>query len=250
MGQDTYHGVGRAHGLSFSVPPHMPLPRSWKNMFSELKQRPRDCSDRRRDAFPLGRSERSSVAECDADGAKKKSPVPTTVRDGSASADAVIQALVEREDPVVFVLWGKAAQEKVAHILENKKTPHALLIATHPSPYSAYSSFGGCKHFSKINQLLTSWGEGPHRLGVVLTMQLPEHLRAHIDLCSAQGVSLKQIAEENVAPLFPLPSRWSWEEDRADLPLRKSKRLAYLLTRFPATNAALADVLRRLPEKE
>ncbi len=159
MGQDPYHGVGQAHGLSFSVPPGMPMPPSLKNIFLELKQ---DLGIAQPTTGCLSAWAKQGVLLLNATlTVRKKEPRSHYGKGWECFTDAVIQALVEREDPVVFVLWGKAAQEKVAHILENKKTPHALLIATHPSPYSAYSGFFGCKHFSKINQLLTSWGKDP-----------------------------------------------------------------------------------------
>ena len=69
--------------------------------------------------------------------------------------DAVMASLCDREDPVIFVLWGRSAQEKVGHIVKaNKKTKVFLLTAAHPSPLSAYRGFFGCGHFSKINKIL------------------------------------------------------------------------------------------------
>lgn len=75
--------------------------------------------------------------------------------------DAVIERLSEREDPVIFVLWGKTAQEKCLSILKETNQRHFVLKAAHPSPYSAHSGFFGCRHFSKINELLKKHGKQP-----------------------------------------------------------------------------------------
>ncbi len=74
--------------------------------------------------------------------------------------DAVIRALSEREEPLVFLLWGKSAQEKF-QIAAEVKGRHAVLTAAHPSPYSAANGFFGCRHFSKTNDWLTRWGKVP-----------------------------------------------------------------------------------------
>jgi uracil-DNA glycosylase len=75
--------------------------------------------------------------------------------------DAVVARLVQRPDPVIFVLWGKTAQEKCRQILEQTTNRHFVLTAAHPSPYSAYAGFFGCRHFSKINELLKKLGKEP-----------------------------------------------------------------------------------------
>lgn len=75
--------------------------------------------------------------------------------------DAVVRKLIEREDPIVFVLWGKSAQEKCQQILDSGTGGHAVLVAAHPSPYSAYNGFFGCRHFSKVNAYLEKWGKAP-----------------------------------------------------------------------------------------
>ena len=76
--------------------------------------------------------------------------------------DAVVEALCQREDTLVFILWGKSAQEKCDSILSKRKHPHTVLIAAHPSPYAA-TQFFGCRHFSKANQCLANWGKTPIR---------------------------------------------------------------------------------------
>ena len=75
--------------------------------------------------------------------------------------DAVIASLMRREDPLVFVLWGKSAEGKYQQIVQHTKTAHAVLVAAHPSPYSASAGFFGCKHFSKINTYLKKFGKAP-----------------------------------------------------------------------------------------
>lgn len=159
MGQDPYHGTGQAHGLSFSVPCGIRQPPSLKNIFREL-------SDDVKVPLP--------TEGCLTSWAKQGVLLlnaTLTVRAGEPRShygkgwerftDAVIAQLVAREDPVVFILWGKSAQEKCEQILQHKNTQHAVLVAAHPSPYSAHSGFFGCRHFSKANGYLTKWGKQP-----------------------------------------------------------------------------------------
>jgi len=75
--------------------------------------------------------------------------------------DAVVAKLAERKDPLIFVLWGKSAQEKCQKILDASSGHHLVLKAAHPSPYSAANGFFGCDHFIKINQALTRFGTAP-----------------------------------------------------------------------------------------
>lgn len=152
LGQDPYHGPGQAHGLSFSVLPGIPLPPSLKNIFLEIK------NDLGVNTFNSGWL--NSWAE---QGVLLLNSV-LTVRQGQPGShnnqgwerftDSIIQVLVERKDPVIFVLWGKSAQDKCNSVLYNKNTHHYILSAAHPSPFSAYKGFFGCCHFSKINDLL------------------------------------------------------------------------------------------------
>ncbi|MBS0604784.1 MAG: uracil-DNA glycosylase [Verrucomicrobia bacterium] len=159
IGQDPYHGPGQAHGLCFSVPCGIPVPPSLKNIYLELEQDlgippPKDGC--------LSSWAKQGVLLLNA---------TLTVRAGEPKShyglgwerftDAVVRRLIKREDPIVFVLWGKSAQEKLEHILQDQKTAHAVLTAPHPSPFSAYSGFFGCRHFSKINAFLEKWGKTP-----------------------------------------------------------------------------------------
>jgi uracil-DNA glycosylase len=159
IGQDPYHGPGQAHGLSFSVPCGIPLPPSLKNIFLEIKE-----------DLGISPPHEGCLSSWASQGVLLLNAT-LTVRAGEPKShygkgweqftDAVVARLIRREDPIVFVLWGKSAQEKLQHILQHQKTPHATLTAAHPSPYSAHSGFFGCRHFSKVNRFLEKWGKIP-----------------------------------------------------------------------------------------
>ena len=155
IGQDPYHEPGQAHGLCFSVQDGTPLPPSLKNIYKELWD-------------DLGVSRTSG---CLTDWAKQGVMLLNavlTVRQGQAGShagkgwetftDHVIELLNDREDPVVFLLWGGYARKKKA-LITNRR--HYVLEASHPSPLSAYSGWFGCRHFSKANAILTSMGKSP-----------------------------------------------------------------------------------------
>lgn len=158
MGQDPYHGEGQAHGLSFSVPRGVAQPPSLQNIFKELKE-------------DLGVEPPSHG--CLLDWAKQGVMLlnaTLTVRAGEPKShfgrgwevftDRVIELLCNRKDPIVFILWGKSAAEKLEHICKN--APHHLVLkASHPSPFSAYTGFFGCRHFSKTNEFLQKAGKKP-----------------------------------------------------------------------------------------
>lgn len=160
MGQDPYHGAGQAHGLSFSVQKGIRPPPSLQNIFKELS------SDMGVMIQPQGSLE--SWAE---QGVLLLNAI-LTVQEGKPLAhqklgweqftDAAVRALVEREDPVVFLLWGNNAMQKCINVAELKTgSHHFILTAPHPSPFSAYAGFFGCKHFSKANTILQSLGKAP-----------------------------------------------------------------------------------------
>lgn len=154
MGQDPYHNPLQAHGLSFSVPDGVKLPPSLKNIFKELKNdlnidNKSGCLDSWASQGVLLLNATLTVTE--------KTPMSHHGRGWEQFTDAVVASLVEREDPVIFVLWGNAAKKKVQHI-ENH-TKHVLLTAAHPSPFSAHSGFFGCQHFSRINEILSKLGQ-------------------------------------------------------------------------------------------
>lgn len=161
MGQDPYHGPGQAHGLSFSVPKGISIPPSLQNIFKELRD---DLGIQ----IPLhgclnSWSEQGVLLLNATLTVRQSEPMSHCGRGWERFTDDVIIKLSERKDPVIFVLWGKSAQKKCSHILlkGNFSGSHYLLTAPHPSPFSAHSGFFGCRHFSKVNEILMSLGKVP-----------------------------------------------------------------------------------------
>lgn len=156
LGQDPYHGAGQAHGLCFSVQPGVKPPPSLMNIFKEYS------SDL---GYPMPSS--GDLSKWAKEGVLLLNTV-LTVEEGKAAShkkrgweqftDRIIQKLSEREDPIVFILWGAFAHSKIPMI---RVPPHAILKTVHPSPLSAYNGFWGSKHFSKTNEILKSWGKAP-----------------------------------------------------------------------------------------
>ncbi|MBX7109779.1 MAG: uracil-DNA glycosylase [Chitinophagales bacterium] len=155
IGQDPYHGPGQAHGLCFSVADGIPPPPSLINIFKELKN---DL------AIPVSTS--GNLTKWAEQGVLLLNALLTVRANQPAShhgkgweifTDAVIRTISEKSAGVVFLLWGKFAQEKQALIDSSK---HHILKAAHPSPFSA-TNFYGCRHFSKTNSLLISGGKTP-----------------------------------------------------------------------------------------
>lgn len=158
MGQDPYHGPGQAHGLSFSVPCGIPQPPSLKNIFKEQNQ---DLNINLPKEGCLSSWAKQGVLLLNATlTVRSGEPKSHYGRGWEVFTDAVVAKLVERKDPLVFVLWGKSAQEKIGSVLEGKITSHVVLTAAHPSPYSVLGFFG-CHHFSQINEALKKWGKDP-----------------------------------------------------------------------------------------
>lgn len=156
LGQDPYHGVGQAHGLSFSVPDGVRLPPSLKNIFKELSE-------------DLGiKSPKSGNLEKWAQHGVLLLNATLSVRNGEAGShqgkgwerftDQVIKTISDLRAGIVFLLWGKYAQDKIGLIDTDK---HFILTAPHPSPFSVYRGFFGCKHFSKANSILIDNGLEP-----------------------------------------------------------------------------------------
>ncbi len=160
MGQDPYHGPGQAHGLSFSVPHGVSIPPSLKNIYKELQADlgitppTHGCLLHWAEQGVLLLNATLTVRQNDA--------LSHHGRGWERFTDAVVNALCERQEPVIFVLWGKSAQAKCNHILTAQGVKcHAVLTAAHPSPFSAYQGFFGCRHFSQINALLHARGVKP-----------------------------------------------------------------------------------------
>lgn len=155
LGQDPYHGEGQAHGLSFSVPEGIGKPPSLVNIFKEIN------ADLGLPVPATGNLEKW------ADQGVLLLNATLTVRANTAGShqkrgwenftDAAIKKLSEKRENLVFILWGRFAQNKEVLIDANK---HLILKAAHPSPFSAYNGFFGCKHFSKTNEYLRSKGIG------------------------------------------------------------------------------------------
>ncbi len=148
LGQDPYHGLGEAHGLSFSVKEGVRKPPSLQNIFKELEN---DLGIKR---------EASDLTDWAKQGVLLLNSIMTVVEDRPLShkdkgwenfTDAIIKALNNREKPVIFLLWGSYARSKKEYIT-NKQ--HYIIESVHPSPLSANRGFFGSNPFSKINNIL------------------------------------------------------------------------------------------------
>ena len=150
LGQDPYHGAGQAHGLSFSVQRGVAVPPSLKNMYKELET---DIDGFKTPAHGnLTHWAEQGVLLLNATLTVRASEAGSHQNRGwEIFTDAIIKALSEKREHLVFLLWGKYAQQKASLIDQEK---HYVLTAAHPSPFSAYNGFFGSKHFSKANQLL------------------------------------------------------------------------------------------------
>ena len=155
LGQDPYHGKGQAHGLCFSVPPGIPQPPSLVNIFKELN------ADLGIPVPPHGNLEnwaRQGVLLLNATLTVRASQAGSHQNRGWENfTNAVIKKISQDRTGVVFLLWGRYAQVKEA-LVDGKK--HLVLKAAHPSPFSAYNGFFGCRHFSKTNEYLEQQGKG------------------------------------------------------------------------------------------
>lgn len=157
LGQDPYHGAGQAHGLSFSVPNGIKPPPSLVNIFKEIQSdigipMPKDYGNLTRWA------EQGILLLNAALTVRANEPFSHAKFGWAQFTDAVIQNISDQKSGIIFLLWGKFAQEKQILIDETK---HYVLKAAHPSPFSADKGFFGCKHFSKTNELLVKKGLAP-----------------------------------------------------------------------------------------
>lgn len=153
IGQDPYHNDGQAHGLCFSVKPDVEIPPSLVNIYKELEA---DLGCKIPNNGYLVKWAQQGVLMLNS---------VLTVRAHQANShqgigweqftDAVIDILNREDRPIVFLLWGKPAQNKAAKL---NNPNHLILKAPHPSPLSAYRGFFGCKHFSKANAFLVEHG--------------------------------------------------------------------------------------------
>ena len=157
LGQDPYHGNGQAHGLSFSVPDRINPPPSLVNIFKEIES----------DLNVKIQKTNGNLENWAKQGVLLLNAILTVRANNPAShrnlgweklTNAVIKALSNKREHIVFLLWGKFAQEK-ENLIDASK--HLILKAPHPSPFSANSGFFGCKHFSKTNDYLIKTGQTP-----------------------------------------------------------------------------------------
>ncbi|HRA10169.1 MAG TPA: uracil-DNA glycosylase [Chitinophagaceae bacterium] len=156
LGQDPYHGRGQAHGLCFSVQNGVPPPPSLLNIFKELQN---DIGITIPDHGNLTKWAEQGVFLLNASlTVRAGEPMSHSKIGWSTFTDAVIKTISTKKKNIVFLLWGKFAQEKRVLIDESK---HCILRSVHPSPLSAYGGFFGCKHFSKTNEYLVSKGIDP-----------------------------------------------------------------------------------------
>ncbi len=149
MGQDPYHGVGEAHGLSFSVQDGIKLPPSLKNIYKELN-----------DDLGIEPSSSGDLTKWAKEGVLLLNAVLTVEKDKPAShknlgweylTDYIIQVLNKREEPIVFILWGNFARDKKKYITN---PAHLIIESAHPSPFSCNNGFFGSKPFSRANKFL------------------------------------------------------------------------------------------------
>lgn len=157
VGQDPYHGTGEAHGLSFSVKSGIRVPPSLQNIYKEIKEdlgiiEPANCGD---------------LTKWANEGVLLLNAILTVEKDKAGShasmgweffTDNVIKKLNEKQEPVVFILWGAFARSKKFYITNPN---HYIIESTHPSPFSARNGFFGSKPFSKANNFLESKGIKP-----------------------------------------------------------------------------------------
>lgn len=165
LGQDPYHEPHQAHGLSFSVLPGVKIPPSLVNIYQELES---DLGIKPVNHGYLEKWARQGVLMLNS---------VLTVRNGQAFShrgkgweqltDRAIQLLSERPDPVVFILWGRAAHNKIS-LIDTQR--NVVIESAHPSPLSAYRGFFGSRPFSKTNAALVAMGKEP------IDWQLPEHV--------------------------------------------------------------------------
>lgn len=156
LGQDPYHGPGQAHGLSFSVQPGVAIPPSLKNMYKELQ-----------DDLGCTIPNHGYLKSWADQGVLLLNTSLTVVANQANShqkigwekfTDKVIQVLNDRQDPVIFILWGRNARSK-EKLIDTQR--HYIIQSAHPSPLSAHNGFFGSKPFSKANALLEMMGKTP-----------------------------------------------------------------------------------------
>ena len=157
LGQDPYHGASQAHGLSFSVTEGVRNPPSLQNIFKEIES---DIGVRPYvENGDLSRWAKQGVLLLNATlTVRASTPGSHQGKGWEQFTDAVIQALSDKREHLVFILWGNYAKAKGAHI---DRTRHLAIESPHPSPFSAHNGFFGSKPFSKANTYLKEHGQSP-----------------------------------------------------------------------------------------
>ncbi|MBU0997885.1 MAG: uracil-DNA glycosylase [Firmicutes bacterium] len=156
LGQDPYHNPGQAMGLSFSVPKGIPFPPSLQNIFSELVS---DLGVQMPTSGDLTKWSEQGVLLLNAIlSVRKNQPLSHQKKGWEQFTDHIITLLDQKENPMIFVLWGSYARSKKTLITYSK---HLIIENVHPSPLSAYRGFFGSKPFTKINQFLISTRQEP-----------------------------------------------------------------------------------------
>lgn len=160
LGQDPYHGPAQANGLCFSVNENIPLPPSLQNIYKEISA---DLGVQMPQTGNLDNWAGQGVLLLNATLTVRANTPGSHQKQGwEEFTDAVIKAVSDQKEHVVFLLWGKYAQEK-GKVIDREK--HLVLTAAHPSPFSAFHGFFGCEHFSKTNEYLASKKEKPIEWG-------------------------------------------------------------------------------------
>ncbi len=154
LGQDPYHGKGQANGLAFSVDSSIKIPPSLKNIFKELEL---DLNIIRTNPDLCDWSEQGVMLLNTILTVEKDKPMSHHNIGWEIFTDKVVKTLNDREEFIIFVLWGNNARSKKKFITNSK---HFVIESAHPSPLSAYRGFFGSKPFSKINNILSSNGKG------------------------------------------------------------------------------------------
>ena len=156
LGQDPYHGINQAEGLSFSVPEGVPIPPSLRNIYIEIKS---DLGITTPNHGHLSHWAKQGVLLLNSVlTVEKNNPASHANQGWEIFTDNVIKLLNEKKHNLVFLLWGAYAGKK-AELINPER--HLVLNAPHPSPFSANKGFFGCKHFSKTNQYLLSTNQTP-----------------------------------------------------------------------------------------
>jgi uracil-DNA glycosylase len=149
IGQDPYHGKGQAHGLSFSVTEGIKTPPSLVNIFKEIES---DLKINNHGKGDLTKWAKQGVLLLNATlTVRENTPGSHQNKGWEQFTDQIISTISEERKDLVFLLWGKFAQNKTKLIDKNK---HHILMSSHPSPLSSYRGFLGCKHFSECNNIL------------------------------------------------------------------------------------------------